>query len=31
MLAKLEDGSIKYAPKKIVVDGTTIYNPTDRC
>lgn len=29
MLAKLEDGSIKYAPKKIVVDGTTIYNPTD--
>lgn len=29
MLAKLENGSIKYAPKKIIVDGTTIYNPTD--
>lgn len=29
MLAKLENGSIKYAPKKIIVDGTMIYNPTD--
>ena len=27
MLAKLIDGAIFYAPKKIVVDGKTIFNP----
>ena len=29
MLAKLIDGAISYAPRKIVVDGKTIFNPDD--
>ncbi len=29
MLAKLIDGAISYAPRKIVVDGKTIFNPGD--
>ena len=29
MLAKLIDGAVSYAPKKIVVDGKTIFNPDD--
>ena len=29
MLAKLIGGAISYAPKKIVVDGKTIFNPAD--
>lgn len=29
ILAKLIDGAIFYAPKKIVVDGKTIFNPAD--
>lgn len=29
MLAKLIDGAISYAPRKIIVDGKTIFNPTD--
>lgn len=27
MLAKLIDGAISYAPKKIIIDGKTIFNP----
>lgn len=29
MLAKLIDGAISYAPRKIIIDGKTIFNPTD--
>lgn len=29
MLAKLIDGAISYAPGKIIIDGKTIFNPTD--
>lgn len=29
MLAKLIDGAISYAPRKIIVDGKTIFNPAD--
>ena len=29
MLAKLIDGAISYAPRKIIVDGKTIFNPED--
>ena len=29
MLAKLIDGDISYAPRKIIVDGKTIFNPMD--
>ena len=29
MLAKLINGALSYAPKKIIVDGKTIFNPTD--
>ena len=29
MLAKLIGGELSYAPKKIIVDGKTIFNPTD--
>ena len=29
MLAKLIGGAISYAPRKIIVDGKTIFNPTD--
>ena len=29
MLAKLIDGAISYAPRKIIVDRKTIFNPTD--
>ncbi len=29
MLAKLIDGAISYAPRKIIVDGKTIFNPGD--
>ena len=29
MLAKLINGALRYAPKKIIVDGKTIFNPTD--
>lgn len=29
MLAKLINGALSYAPKKIIVDGKTILNPTD--
>ena len=29
MLAKLIDGAISYAPRKIIVDGKTIFNPPE--
>ena len=29
MLGKLVNGALSYAPKKIIVDGKTIFNPTD--
>lgn len=29
MLAKLIDGAISYAPRKIIVDGKTIFNPEE--
>ena len=29
ILGKLVNGAISYAPKKIIIDGKTIYNPTD--
>lgn len=29
MLGKLIGGALSYAPKKIIVDGKTIFNPTD--
>lgn len=29
MLAKLINGALSYAPKKIIVDGKTIFNPPD--
>ena len=29
ILAKLINGALSYAPKKIIVDGKTIFNPTD--
>ena len=29
MLAKLINGALSYAPRKIMVDGKTIFNPTD--
>ena len=29
MLAKLIGGALSYAPKKIIIDGKTIFNPTD--
>lgn len=29
MLAKLVNGALSYAPKKIIVDGKTIFNPGD--
>ena len=29
MLAKLANGTISYAPRKIIVDGKTIFNPED--
>lgn len=29
MLAKLIEGAISYAPKKIIVDGKTIFNPSE--
>lgn len=29
ILAKLIDGAISYAPKKIIIDGKTIFNPAD--
>lgn len=29
MLGKLVDGALSYAPRKIIVDGKTIFNPTD--
>lgn len=29
MLAKLVNGVLSYAPRKIIVDGKTIFNPTD--
>ena len=29
MLAKLIGGAISYAPKKIIIDGKTIFNPAD--
>ena len=29
ILGKLVNGAISYAPKKIIVDGKTIFNPTD--
>lgn len=29
MLAKLIDGAISYAPRKIMVDGKTIFNPSE--
>ena len=27
MLGKLVNGALSYAPKKIIVDGKTIFNP----
>ena len=29
ILGKLVNGAISYAPKKIIIDGKTIFNPTD--
>lgn len=29
MLGKLVDGALSYAPRKIIIDGKTIFNPTD--
>lgn len=29
MLGKLVNGAISYAPKKIIIDGKTIFNPTE--
>ena len=29
MLAKLINGALSYAPRKIIIDGKTIFNPTD--
>ena len=29
MLGKLVNGSLSYAPRKIIIDGKTIFNPTD--
>lgn len=29
MLGKLVDGALSYAPRKIIMDGKTIFNPTD--
>ena len=29
MLAKLVNGALSYAPKKIIVDGKTIFNPPE--
>ena len=29
MLAKLIDGALSYAPRKIIIDGKTIFNPAD--
>ena len=29
ILGKLVDGALSYAPRKIIVDGKTIFNPTD--
>ena len=29
MLAKLIGGALSYAPRKIIIDGKTIFNPTD--
>ena len=29
MLAKLIDGAISYAPRKIIIDGKTIFNPEE--
>ena len=29
ILGKLVDGALSYAPRKIIIDGKTIFNPTD--
>ena len=29
MLGKLVNGALSYAPRKIIIDGKTIFNPTD--
>ena len=29
MLCKLVNGAISYAPKKIIIDGKTIFNPQE--
>lgn len=29
LLGKLENGVLRYAPRKIVIDGKTIFNPGD--
>ena len=29
ILAKLTDGVLSYAPRKIIVDGKTIFNPSE--
>lgn len=29
LLGKLVNGALSYAPKKIIIDGNTIFNPTE--
>lgn len=29
MLGKVVNGALSYAPRKIIIDGKTIFNPTD--